>query len=79
MSIFRRLHGYLHLRHPKERGQSHRGFKGEWMGTKSVFSLGAWFSCVEQKDHHFFNLGCIGREASCCREKLSAGRRRTRS
>jgi len=35
------------------------------------FSLGAWFSDVEQKDCQeglFFNLDCTGQEASCCRE-----------
>jgi len=56
--------------------------KGEWMGTRSVFLLGAWFSCVEQKDRQtglFFNVGCTGREAGCCRRKLSARRRRARS
>jgi len=49
------------------------GSKGEWKGTRSVF-LWPWFSCVEQKDHQegfFFNLGCTGREARCCRGKLS--------
>jgi len=39
---------------------------------KISFSLRAWFSCVEQKDRQeglFFNLGCTGQEASCCRRK----------
>jgi len=48
-------------------------------GHKISFSLGAWFSCVEQKvrqEGFFFNLGCTGREASCCRGKLSAVRQR---
>jgi len=27
ISIFRRPHGYLHLQHPKERGQSHRSIQ----------------------------------------------------
>jgi len=48
-------------------------------GHENSFSLGAWFSRVEQKDCQeglFFNLGCTGREASCCRGKLSAERRR---
>jgi len=52
-------------------------------GLKISFSPGAWFSCVVQKDRQenrlFFNLHCTGREASCCRGKLSAGRRRARS
>jgi len=43
-----------------------RGSKGSgW--AQDRFSLGAWFSCVEQKDRQeglFFNLGCTGREAS---------------
>jgi len=50
-------------------------------GHKISFSLGAWFSCDEQKDREeglFFNLGCTEREASCCRGKLSAGRKRYR-
>jgi len=50
-------------------------------GYKMSFSLGAWFFCVQQKDLQeglFFNLGCTGREASYCREKLSAGRRMAR-
>jgi len=53
--------------------------KGEWIGTRSVFS---WFSCNKQKDHQdgfFFNMGCTGREASCYRGKLSAERLRARS
>jgi len=47
-------------------GGIQRGVKGQ----KISFSLGAWFSCVEQKDRQeglFFNLGFTGREASCCR------------
>jgi len=39
------------------------GSKGEWVGTRSVFLLGTWFSCVEQKDRQegfFFNLGLLG-------------------
>jgi len=58
------------------------GSKGGVDGHKISFSLGAWFSCVEQRDRQeglFFNLGCTGREASCCWRKLSAGRRRARS
>jgi len=42
-------------------------------------SLEARPSCVEQKDRQevlFFNLGCTGREANCCRGKLSAGKQR---
>jgi len=55
------------------------GSKGGVDGHKISFSMGAWFSCVEQKDRQeglFFNLGFTGREASYCRGKLSAGRRR---
>jgi len=51
-------------------------------GHKINFSLGAWFSCDEQKDRQeglFFNLSCTRRETSCFRGKLSAGRRRARS
>jgi len=56
--------------------------QGKVDGLKISFSLGAWFSCAEQTDRQerlFFNLGCIGREASCCKGKLSAGRWRVRS
>jgi len=38
------------------------GSKGEVDGKKISFSLGAWFSCVEQKDRQeglFFNLGLM--------------------
>jgi len=55
------------------------GSQGRVDGHKISFSLGAWFSCVEQKDRLeglIFNLGCTGWEASCRRGKLSAGRRR---
>jgi len=58
------------------------GVQGGVDGHKISFSLEIWFSCVEQKDRQeglFFNLGCTGPEASCCRGKLSAGRRRARS
>jgi len=51
------------------------GFQGGVDGHKISFSLGAWFSCVEQKDRQeglFFNLGCTGQDASCCRGNLSA-------
>jgi len=33
-------------------------------GGSDHFSLGAWFSCDEQKGF-FFNLGCTEREATC--------------
>jgi len=48
-------------------------------GHKISFFLEVWFSCDEQKDRQegvFFNLGCNGQEASCCRGKLFAGRQR---
>jgi len=98
MSIFHRPLGHLHLRHPKERGQSHLsirlhqmwgdfeesghsevwGIQGGADGYMFIFSLWVCFSCDEQEGL-FINLGCTGREAICCRGKLSAGRHRTRS
>jgi len=53
------------------------GVQGGADGHKISFSLGVWFSCDEQEG--LFNLGCTEREVSCCRKKLSAGRRRAHS
>jgi len=50
MTIFRRPHGYLHLRRPKERGQSHRSIRlRQW-----------WEDFGESRLQYRIGLGRIG-------------------